>query len=54
MTKRLKIQQRKLDELELEFQSLLLACLQECSQGRWGLFGQNEHSDPEGQWLNWS
>jgi hypothetical protein len=53
MAKRSQIQERKLDELEVEFKSLLLACLRECGQGRYGLFGQNDHLDPEGKYLNW-
>jgi hypothetical protein len=54
MSKRSKIQQRRLDEIESEFHSVLLACLRGCAQGRWGLFGQNKHLDPRGQYLNWA
>ena len=53
MAKRSKIQQRKLDEIEGEFKPLLLTCLRQCAQGRYGLFGQNDHLDPEGRYLNW-
>ena len=53
MTKHQKIQERRLIQLESEFRSLLLSCLQECAQGRWGLFGQNDHADPEGRYWGW-
>jgi hypothetical protein len=53
MPKRSRVQQRKLNELEGEFKPLLLACLRECARGRYGLFGQNDHLDPEGKYLNW-
>ena len=53
MAKRTKIQQHRLDEVENEFGPLLLACLKECSRGRWGLFGQNDQVDPDGRWLKW-
>jgi hypothetical protein len=29
--------------LESEFRAKLLAALRDCANGRWGLFGQNEH-----------
>ena len=53
MTRRARVQQRKLDELEGEFGPLLRACLRKCAQGRYGLFGQNDHLDPEGRYWNW-
>jgi hypothetical protein len=53
MTKSQKIRERRLEEMEREFQALLLSCLQECAQGRWGLFGQNEHLDPDGRFWGW-
>jgi len=53
MAKRSQIQERKLVELEVEFKSLLLACLRECAQGRYGLFGQNDHVDVARKYLNW-
>jgi hypothetical protein len=53
MAKKTKIQQNRLDEVENEFGPLLLACLGECARGRWGLFGQNDHVDPDGRWLKW-
>jgi hypothetical protein len=36
---------QRLDALEREFESLLILCLKECANGRWGLFGQNQHPD---------
>jgi hypothetical protein len=53
MSKHQKIQERRLVQLENEFLSLLLSCLRECAQGRWGLFGQNDHADPEGRYWRW-
>ena len=53
MPKRDKIHQRKLEQLESEFHSLLLSCLEECARGRWGLFGQNDPADPEGRYWSW-
>lgn len=53
MAKRSRVQQRRLDEIEGEFNPLLLACMRECAQGRWGLFGQNDHIDPEDKYSNW-
>ena len=49
MTKRRKIQEMRLIQIEDEFLTLLLSCLRECAQGRWGLFGQNNLLDPEGR-----
>jgi hypothetical protein len=53
MSKSQKIRESKLAELESEFDSLLLPCLRECARGRWGLFGQNDHVDPEGRYWQW-
>jgi hypothetical protein len=39
------IPEQRLEDLEHDFQPLLLACLRECSQGRWGLFGQNDNTE---------
>jgi hypothetical protein len=44
--------EQRLEELERDFHSLLLACLQECNHGRWGLFGQNDNSEPA-KFLYW-
>ena len=53
MTKREKLREMKLLQLEEEFSSLLIPCLEECARGRWGLFGQNERVDPEGRYWGW-
>jgi hypothetical protein len=34
---------QRLTALEAEFDSLLVPCLKECANGRWGLFGQNQN-----------
>jgi hypothetical protein len=34
--------------LESEFRTKLIAALRDCANGRWGLFGQNEHLLDEG------
>jgi hypothetical protein len=36
------IKEQRLDALESEFGPLLMSCLEECANGRWGLFGQND------------
>jgi hypothetical protein len=53
MAKRQKIKEMRLIEIESEFHSLLLSCLRECARGRYGLFGQNAHLDPDGRYLGW-
>jgi hypothetical protein len=53
MTKHQRIVERKLTELEQEFEILLPSCLLECAQGRYGLFGQNDHVDPDGRYWTW-
>ena len=53
MTKREKIRGAELEQLETEFRSLLIPCLEKCASGRWGLFGQNDSVDPEGRYWNW-
>jgi len=50
VTKREKIRSQRLEQLEAEFRPLLIACLEECARGRYGLFGQNEYF---GNWWNW-
>jgi hypothetical protein len=52
MTKRSRARERELNALEIEFRSLLLSCLQESANGRWGLFGQNDRL-ADSQWLSW-
>jgi hypothetical protein len=44
---------RRLEELESELKPLLLSCLEECADGRWGLFGQNDHVDPDHRYSRW-
>ena len=34
---------RHLDELEREYLAVLTRALNDCADGRWGLFGHNEH-----------
>ena len=53
MTKRERIREMRLAEIEGEFRPLLLSCLRQSADGRWGLFGQNEHLDPEGRYWGW-
>ena len=53
MTKHQKIQEHRLVQVESEFLALLFSCLQECAQGRYGLFGQNDHADSEGRYWGW-
>ena len=53
MTKRQKVQEARLSEIEEEFLTLLRSCLRECAQGRWGLFGQNDHLDLDGRYWGW-
>jgi hypothetical protein len=36
------IKEQRLDALESEFGLLLMSCLEECANGRYGLFGQND------------
>jgi hypothetical protein len=43
----------RLIEIEGEFLALLLSCLRECAQGRYGLFGENDHLYPEGRYRAW-
>lgn len=38
MTKHAKIEEHRLPQLEANFREMLLSCLQECAEGRWGLF----------------
>jgi hypothetical protein len=52
MKERSRARERELNALEIEFRSLLLSCVQEAANGRWGLFGQNDRL-PDSQWLSW-
>jgi hypothetical protein len=53
MSKKARIQQARLDAMELEFAKLLPERLAECAGGRWGLFGQNAIADPEDRYWTW-
>lgn len=39
------IKEQRLEDLESAFRRLLLSCLEECGNGRWGLFGQNDSTE---------
>jgi hypothetical protein len=49
---RLSPKDQRLESLEQEFESLLVPCLKECANGRWGLFGQNQQPEAV-QSLRW-
>ena len=53
MTKSQNIRETRLAEMESEFHSLLVSCLRECAQGRWGLFGQNDHVEHYERYRGW-
>jgi len=53
MTRTQKVRYGRLIQLEAEFEPLLLSCLRECANGRWGLFGHNDHLDPEHRYWPW-
>ena len=53
MTKRERIRQDRLSNLESEFRTLLPRVLKECAAGRWGLFGQNDALDGS-KYLFWA
>jgi hypothetical protein len=53
MTKRERIREKNLIEIERDFHPLLLACLRQCAQGRYGLFGQNDHVEHAERYWNW-
>jgi hypothetical protein len=42
---RIPIEEQRLRALEAEFQPLLVACLRQCADGRWGLFGRMESAE---------
>jgi hypothetical protein len=54
MTRSSKARHDRLAQLETEFEPLLLSCLREASNGRHGLFGQNDHLDPEHRYWDWA
>jgi hypothetical protein len=39
--------EQRLEAMEEEFKSLLIPCLKECADGRWGLFKQNRHPEAD-------
>jgi hypothetical protein len=43
----------RLAELESDFRPLLISCLEECRNGRWGLFAQNNSAEAA-KYLNWN
>lgn len=43
---------QRLADLESDFRPLLVSCLTECGNGRWGLFGQNDGADAA-KYLHW-
>ena len=49
---RLPIKAQRLDDLESDFRPLLISCLRECQNGRWGLFGQNDSAEAA-RYLHW-
>lgn len=53
MTRSSKARHNRLAQLESDFEPLLLSCLRESANGRYGLFGQNDHLDPEHRYWNW-
>jgi hypothetical protein len=34
----------RVDQLEADYRTVLVNALQDCAGGRWGLFGQNDHT----------
>jgi hypothetical protein len=54
MSKRDKIQHRRLEALEVEFLEMLVPCLEQCAGGRWGLFETFDHLGEARKYLNWS
>jgi hypothetical protein len=53
MTRGTKVRHDRLAQLEADFEPLLLSCLQQAANGRYGLFGQNDHLDPQHRYWNW-
>jgi hypothetical protein len=45
--------EQRLSALEAEFDSLLIPCLKERANGRWGLFGQNQNPEAS-RFLRWT
>lgn len=53
MSKHEKIQMEKLAALEREFRDLLIPCLKQCANGRWGLFGAYDKYPELRTWIHW-
>jgi hypothetical protein len=53
VNRRYKFQIQQLAALQEEFRELLLPCLEQCSQGRWGLFGAYDSIEEAKFWCNW-
>jgi ribonuclease inhibitor len=47
-----RIRLSRLKELEADFEKLLIPVLEECANGRWGLFGQNDPGDGS-KYVDW-
>ncbi len=54
MTRRSKVREDRLVQLEAEFEPLLISCLLRAAEGRYGLFGQNDGVDPEDRYWPWT
>ena len=52
MNRSARIKAKRLGRIESEFHPLLVSCLRQCAEGRWGLFGQNDEL-PDAHWLHW-
>jgi hypothetical protein len=48
-----KIQLEQLNQLDEAFREMLIPCLEECAQGRWGLFGGNDPIPEASRYLAW-
>jgi hypothetical protein len=53
MNRRDKIWLEQLDALDAEFRDLLIPCLEQCSRGRWGLFGTFDYLGEDRKYWNW-
>ncbi len=52
MNRRDRIQIERLEQLEVEFSELLIPCLQQCTHGRWGLFGAYDRFPEIKAWVS--
>jgi hypothetical protein len=53
VNRRYKFQIQQLAAFQTEFRELLLPCLEQCSHGRWGLFGAYDSFEEAKFWCNW-